>query len=58
MSPSMKNLMKSGGFKGKLLKIKLQEKYEKNISNLMNGNTDTLDLTNAEIGDEKMGQIA
>jgi hypothetical protein len=49
--------MKSGGFKGKLLKIKLQEKYEKNISNLMNGNTDTLDLTNAEIGDEKMGQI-
>lgn len=55
---SPKHLIKSGGgFKGKLLKVKLQEKYEKNIANLMNGSTDTLDLTNAELGDEKIIHI-
>ena len=38
-------------------KIKLHEKYEKSISNLLNGNTDTLDLTNAELGDENLENI-
>lgn len=32
-------------------KIKLGEKYEKSISGILNGTTDTLDLTNAELGD-------
>lgn len=38
-------------------KIKLQEKYEKSLSNLLNGTTDTLDLTNAELGDENLENI-
>ena len=35
-------------------KLKLSQKHEKNLNNLLNGSTDTLDLTNAELGDQKI----